>query len=123
MRLDLIDRFLLFLLGLVLVLPTFLPNKTITESYFDNRLIVEVTHNGSLYAHDKVTFVFEEAGSYLVTFLPVSASDSFPNSFAITIESNETPQIKTVKKWSINNMTIIISKDGVSESHDFIYPH
>lgn len=118
-----ITTFLALVIVVIFVLIAFIPTETITESYFDSHLIVEVAHNGSAFASDQVSFVFEEAGTYTVTILPISKTDSIVNSFAITIGADETPQIKTVKKWSINNMTIIISKDGVSESHDFIYPH
>lgn len=110
----------LFFLVTALLLTLLLPTKTIAGSYFNDTLVVEVTHAG-FYASDKVTLAITEPGTYDVSFFPLSSRDNVPNSFSITYTADEVPVFKTVKKYSINNFKLTIVKDGISETHEFKY--
>ena len=105
----------------LLFLALFTPTKTISESYFNDTVVVEVTHAG-FYSSDKVTLAITEPGTYDVSFFPLSSRDRVPNSFSITYTVDEVPVFKTVKKYNINDFKLNIVKNGISETHEFKYP-
>ena len=108
---------------LILIIGILIPDRNITNSYFDNTVKVEVSHKG-IFERDTVTFIFTQPGEYTVIFFKIDKGDTIPQNFVLSLKTEEVPTVYLVKKYHINNVRIVIQNDRYieygPESHEFI---
>lgn len=109
-----------FILFVLLILGTIDPfPATAPQSYLDDSVTVTVDHK-NIYQSDVVTINFEAEGEYLVTFVPFGSHDLVPESLRVSVHAEYLPHTEVVKQYLITSMKVIVTKDDISEEHDFI---
>lgn len=93
------------------------------SSYFDGDVVLEYKQTRSRDHNDYVTFRFYQQGTYQITFsITPGKSDRdkeyLPKDFTKAIQ--QVPREIVVEQYVLPNfLRVTITRDGVSESHDF----